>query len=174
MRQKWRAIGLGVSVALALSLETWAGEVHVYTDREIRPALLELLNQAERSIDVEMYTLTDTEVLTALERAETRGVAVRVIMDPNQPSNRSPVDRLKQQGVEVKWFPVTKPALMHRKLAIVDGTRLFAGSVNWTHNGLAKNEELMVIVEDPAIAKQLDKVFAGDWYHSWLGHYAEY
>ena len=139
-----------------------------------RPALLEFLHGAEKSIDVEMYVLTNAEVIDAIERAEDRGVQVRLILDPNQSSNQAHVDRLKQHGVEVKWFPVTKPAQMHRKLAIVDGVKCFAGSVNWTHNGLAKNEELMLLVEDPHVAKKLDEVFAGDWYHSWLGHYPEY
>jgi len=63
---------------------------------------------------------------------------------------------------------------MHRKLAIVDGKRLFAGSVNWSYNGLARNEELMLLVEDPEIARKLDEIFAGDWYQSWLGHQPEY
>ena len=120
------------------------------------------------------YTLTDAEVLDALERAEAHGVQVRMILDPNQAGNRKYVERLKHHGVEVKWFPVTKSALMHRKLAIVDGERVFAGSVNWTRNGLAKNEELMLVVKDAELAKQLDGIFVGDWYHSWLAHYTEY
>jgi len=152
----------------------WSGEVHVYTDREIRTALLELLNRAEQTIDVEMYVLTDDEVVLALERAEARGVQVRVILDPNQSSNQKHVERLKVHGVEVKWFPINKPAQMHRKLAIVDGQKLFAGSVNWSYNGLARNEELMLLVEDAEIARKLDEIFAGDWYQSWLGHQREY
>jgi phosphatidylserine/phosphatidylglycerophosphate/cardiolipin synthase-like enzyme len=57
---------------------------------------------------------------------------------------------------------------MHRKLAIVDGKRLFAGSVNWSYNGLARNEELMLLVGDPDAAQQLAQIFAEDWYQSWL------
>ena len=173
MRVLLRAAMLVVS-SLLFVCPAWAGEVHVYTDREIRTALLELLNRAERTIDVEMYVLTDDEVTAALERAEQRGVQVRVILDPNQSGNQKHVERLKVHGVEVKWFPVNKPAQMHRKLAIVDGKRLFAGSVNWSYNGLARNEELMLLVEDPEIAKKLDEIFAGDWYQSWLGHQPEY
>ena len=173
MRVLLRAAMLMVS-SLLFVCPAWAGEVHVYTDREIRMALLELLNRAERTIDVEMYVLTDDEVTAALERAEQRGVQVRVILDPNQSGNQKHVERLKVHGVEVKWFPVNKPAQMHRKLAIVDGKRLFAGSVNWSYNGLARNEELMLLVEDPEIAKKLDEIFAGDWYQSWLGHQPEY
>ena len=173
MRCVAKAAMLAVS-SLLFVCSAWAGEVHVYTDREIREALLELLNGAQRSIDVEMYVLTDDEVVTALERAEGRGAEVRVILDPNQAGNQKHVERLKGHGIEVKWFPITKPAQMHRKLAIVDGERFFAGSVNWSYNGLARNEELMLIVMDPPIAKKLDEIFAEDWYASWLGHYEDY
>ena len=173
MRGVTKAAMLAVS-SLLFVCPAWAWEVHLYTDREIRPALLELLNQAEQTIDVEMYVLTDDEVVLALERAEQRGVQVRVILDPNQSGNQKHVERLKVHGIEVKWFPVNKPAQMHRKLAIVDGKRLFAGSVNWSYNGLARNEELMLLVEDPEIARKLDEIFAADWYQSWLGRYPEY
>ena len=175
MRQKTRVLAAVCVAALVLAAPgAWSGEVHVYTDREIRTALLELLNQAEQTIDVEMYVLTDDEVVLALERAEQRGVQVRVILDPNQSGNQKHLERLKVHGVEVKWFPVNKPAQMHRKLAIVDGKQLFAGSVNWSYNGLARNEELMLLVEDSEIARKLDEIFAGDWYQSWLGHQREY
>ncbi len=174
MRWKRDVLAVVCATAFLLAPAAWGGEVHVYTDREIRTALLEFLHGAEKSIDVEMYVLTDAEVIDALERAEQRGVQVRMILDPNQQGNQKHVERLKQHGVEVKWFPINKPAQMHRKLAIVDGKRLFAGSVNWTHNGLARNEELMLLVEDPEIARKLGETFAEDWYHSWLGHQREY
>ena len=152
----------------------WAGDVHVYVDREIRPALLQQLNRAERTIDIEMFTLTDDAVITMLERVEVRGVQVRVILDPNQKSNQRNVDRLKSAGAEMKWFPVAQPALMHRKLAIVDGQTVVAGSVNWTANGFTRNEELMLVIEDPAIAQHLMQMFSDDWYRSWLGRYPSY
>ncbi|MBI2495925.1 MAG: DUF1669 domain-containing protein, partial [Candidatus Omnitrophica bacterium] len=113
MRLKWMMLAVaGATAFLFIGPTTWAGEVHVYTDREIRTALLELLNQAEQTIDVEMYVLTDDEVVVALERAEARGVQVRVILDPNQSGNQKHVERLKVHGIEVKWFPVNKPAQM--------------------------------------------------------------
>ena len=175
MRRKRGVLAVVCATAcLLVAPEAWSGEVHVYTNREIQTALLELLNRAEQTIDVEMYVLTDDEVVLALERAEARSVQVRVILDPNQSGNQQHVERLKAHGVEVKWFPTHRPAEMHRKLAIVDGRRIVAGSVNWSHNGLARNQELMLLVEDPEVAKKLDEVFAEDWHHSWLGHYAEY
>ena len=78
MRRERGVLAVACATAfLFVGSVTWAEEVRVFTDREIRPALLEFLNQAERSIDVEMYT-PDVEVIAALERAEARGVEVRV------------------------------------------------------------------------------------------------
>ena len=175
MRQKWGGLAVVCARAFLLAAPAaWSGEVHVYMDREIRPALLEQLNRAERTIDIQMFTLTDDEVIATLERAEGRGVQVRVIMDPNQSGNQQHVEELKRSGAEIKWFPVRRPALMHRKLAIVDGHTIVAGSVNWTANGFTRNEELMLVIEDAAAATRLTQVFAEDWYRSWLGRYATY
>lgn len=50
---------VGVSLWFLLASSAIAGEVHVYTDREIRTALLELLNGAQQSIDDESYCSFD-------------------------------------------------------------------------------------------------------------------
>ena len=103
MRSRWHRSVVALCTALWMTAwPVWAGEVHVYTDRQIRPALLEFLHGAEWSLDVEMYVLTDPEIIDAIERAEARGVQVRVILDPNQSGNQKHVDRLKQRGVDVK------------------------------------------------------------------------
>ena len=173
MKDGWHLL-LGIGLALIGSCSAFAGEVQVYTDRAIRPALVECLNNAQKSLDIEMYTLTDAEVIAALERAEERGVEVRVILDPNQKGNYRHVEHLTGQGAEVKWFPVERPALMHRKLAIVDGKQILAGSVNWTANGLMKNEEVFFVIDDAAVARQLAETFDTDWYHSWTGRESTY
>ena len=66
MAHRNRFVVWAVAVALWSSTAASAAEVQVYTDREIRPVLLEALNRAERTIDVEMYVLSDAEVVEAL------------------------------------------------------------------------------------------------------------
>ena len=51
MRQKRGVLAVVCATAFLLAgALAWAGEVHVYTDREIRPALLELLNGAQEAM----------------------------------------------------------------------------------------------------------------------------
>ncbi|MFH1504168.1 MAG: phospholipase D family protein [Candidatus Omnitrophota bacterium] len=151
-----------------------AGEVKVYVDKEIKPVVLRLISEAEKQIDIEMYILTDRNVIEALEKAEGRGVEVRLILDPNQRYNLEHTDDLKREGVEIKWYPVSKPALMHRKAAIFDEEKVILGSCNWSRNGFTNSKEINVLINDAQAVKEIIEIFSGDWYHSYLGHYEKY
>src|SRR4029077_19476183 len=57
---------------------------------EIRPLALEAIEGSRTSLDLELFVLTDTGIVHAVERARARGVAVRVVLDPTQrPSDAS-------------------------------------------------------------------------------------
>ena len=162
------------ATVVILASPVYAQEIQVYIDREVKPAILTLISEAEKEIDIEIYILTDQDVIKALQRAETRGVEVRIILDPNQPSNLKNVDQLKNRGVEVKWYPVTKPAQMHRKFAMFDKKKIFLGSTNWTHNGFTKNCEINLLIDDLQAIAKIEEIFSRDWYYSYLGHYNKY
>jgi phosphatidylserine/phosphatidylglycerophosphate/cardiolipin synthase-like enzyme len=162
-----------VTVAVFIS-SALAEEVKVYFDEEIKPVILKLIYGAEERIDIQMYILTDLDIIRALERAESRGVEVRIILDPNQRYNLKYVDRLKREGVEIKWYPVNKPALMHRKMAIFDKEKVLLGSANWSRNGLTNNKEINVLIDDLKLTDKVVEIFSNDWYYSFLGHYDKY
>jgi phosphatidylserine/phosphatidylglycerophosphate/cardiolipin synthase-like enzyme len=163
-----------LAIVVILVSPAYAQEIQVYIDREVKPAILNLISESEKEIDIEVYILTDQDVIKALQRAETRGVEVRIILDPNQPSNLKNVDQLKNRGVEVKWYPATKPAQMHRKCAMFDKKKVFLGSTNWTHNGFTKNCEINLLIDDPQTIAKIEEIFSRDWYYSYLGHYDKY
>jgi phosphatidylserine/phosphatidylglycerophosphate/cardiolipin synthase-like enzyme len=150
------------------------GEVKVYVDEEIKPAILKLIYEADEQIDIQIYILTDQDVIRALERAEDRGVEVKIILDPNQRYNLKHVDQLKREGIEIKWYPVNKPALMHRKMAIFDKEKVLLGSANWSRNGLTNNKEINVFIDDTKVADELVEIFSDDWYYSFRSHYDKY
>lgn len=162
------------AIVVVFTSSTYAQEIQVYVDREVKPAILELISESEKEINIEVYILTDQDVIKALQEAESREVEVRIILDPNQTSNLKNVDQLKNRGVEIKWYPVTKPAQMHRKFAMFDKKKILLGSTNWTHNGLTRNCEINLLVDDPRAVAKIEEIFTQDWYYSYLGHYDKY
>lgn len=132
---------------------------------EIRSMLESALARSTQVALVEIYTLTDPQVIRALVAAHRRGVDVRVVMDPNQPYNLHSFDMLAAGGVPTRWFPVPKGALLHAKIGLFDG-ELVLGSANWTRSGLGVNHELDVETRDPSAVADYAARFSTDWARS--------
>jgi phosphatidylserine/phosphatidylglycerophosphate/cardiolipin synthase-like enzyme len=132
---------------------------------EIRTMLESALNHAVRLVLAEVYTLTDPEVIAELAAAHRRGATVRVLLDPNQSYNLRGYAVLSAAGVEVRWYPIPKGALLHAKIGLFDG-ELVLGSANWTLSGLGVNHELDIETGDRgAVTAYADRFFA-DWSRS--------
>jgi cardiolipin synthase len=143
-----------------------AGEVaQTAPGEEIRTMLEGALGRATRRALAEVYTLTDPEVIAELIQAHRRGAVVRVLLDPNQAYNLHGFDVLKAGGVEVRWYPIPRGALLHAKIGLFDG-ELVLGSANWTLSGLGVNHELDIETGDPRAVAAYEARFAADWVKS--------
>ncbi|MBO0687443.1 MAG: phospholipase D family protein, partial [Candidatus Dormibacteraeota bacterium] len=130
---------------------------------EVRSALLTAIEQARSSIEGEIYTLTDPDVLAGFSDAHRRGVRVRILIDPSQPANGQAERLLGVAGVEVHRYPAPAGTLLHAKAALFDGHELLVGSANWTRSGLSVNHELDLITEDRGAAAAFASRFEHDW-----------
>jgi phosphatidylserine/phosphatidylglycerophosphate/cardiolipin synthase-like enzyme len=135
---------------------------------EIRSRLLQLIGSARREADVEVFVLSDPDVIAALGQARRRGVDVRILLDPNQDSNAPTCRLLRQAGVPLAWYPVRPGQKLHAKIGLFDGV-LLLGSANWSVSGLSHNHELDVETSDPRQTAAFRAWFDADWAlaHPW-------
>jgi phosphatidylserine/phosphatidylglycerophosphate/cardiolipin synthase-like enzyme len=130
---------------------------------EILPMVLGVIAAARQRVDVAMYTLTDADVVAAMEAAQARGVAVRVLLDPSERPSDPSAASLLAHGVAVRLYRSTGEKL-HAKAAIVDGSTVVLGSANWTVSGFQHNHEVDVeILDSPAVASLLTRMVDADW-----------
>ncbi len=90
-----------------------------------RAPLLDEIQAARHSIDLEVYILTDDAILESLEEAQRRGVEVRVILEEppfgGGGGQEEVFARLESAGIAVRWGnPVFR--FTHIKLLVVDDT----------------------------------------------------
>ena len=122
---------------------------------EIRPLALDVINRAQASLDLELFVLTDTGIVRALEAAHGRGVALHILLDPSQPSSDPSIQALRGAGVDVRLYR-SRGELLHAKAVVADATRVLFGSANWSGGGFARNHELDIeIVGSPAVAEAM-------------------
>jgi len=152
-----------IILTLILCLSSFAKtEVYFSLSENPQKAIIKNINQAETYINIAMYTFTDQEIALSLANAQKRGVKVRVYLDRSQIESTYSVSRLLvQKGIKVRIS--TNNYIMHHKFAIIDNRLLLTGSYNWTFAANNKNEENLMVIDDPEIIEIFQHQFVNLW-----------
>lgn len=141
----------------------------------------ELIDEAQESIDIAMYSYSNGTVRTAIENAAARGVEIRFLFETASDDRRlegeelqdSRSGQLEAHGIDVRW--VNK--IMHHKFMIIDGPRselsraatatIASGSANWSNSaGTRYDENTLFLRGHEEVALRLQKEFNHLWEHS--------
>ena len=146
-------------------------QLFVEPDDGVRP-VTDAIRAARHSIWVEVYILTDTPVISALEDAANHGLDVRVMLEPHPygfsaVSVQETMDKLKAAGVKVN---TTNPAfqLTHAKFMLIDGSTLWLMTANLSKSALggssgATNREYLLEDSESQDVQEAQNIFTDDW-----------
>lgn len=129
--------------------------------------LIELINDAERSIHIAAFEFDLTPVAEALIAAHQRGVQVQWVTDDefglvaDEDAGHGQFAMLRQAGIEVR--DDGRSALMHNKFIIFDGRTVWTGSTNLTRNGSFRNNNNVLVIRSPRLAGMYEREFAEMW-----------
>jgi len=109
-----------------------------------------------------MYIFTDKEIALPLIKARERGVKVRLYLDKDQVDYKYSQSRfLVQKGIKTRVS--SNEYIMHNKFAIIDNRLLLTGSYNWTFSANNRNDENLLIIDDPEIIEIFQNQFINLW-----------
>ncbi|MFO7604938.1 MAG: phospholipase D-like domain-containing protein [Desulfurivibrionaceae bacterium] len=154
-------------------LKSAPGDILILADSEYFPVLLKKIRAARNSIDLTMFVFKTTNssnnrprlVVEELRAAASRGVKVRVFLEKSgydkglNETNLHTAEILRGKGIEV--FFDSPGITTHGKLVVMDHRFSFVGSHNLTHAALTYNNELSLLIDDPALAKSLTAYMEG-------------
>ncbi|AYG05532.1 hypothetical protein D7I44_17795 (plasmid) [Gryllotalpicola protaetiae] len=128
----------------------------------------QLITGAQRSIDMTMYELQDTQTVDELTAAAQRGVKVRVILDAaynGKQANADAYAQLQRGGVAVKWGPAD--TIVHQKTITADAGQAGAvsaiGTGNLQQQYYARTLDAWVLDRDQAQVSAIEATFTSDW-----------
>jgi phosphatidylserine/phosphatidylglycerophosphate/cardiolipin synthase-like enzyme len=130
---------------------------------DARARLKALIDSAKTSLDVEVQSLSDDALTDAIVLAHQAKVAVRVVISASNedtPAEKDSIAKLKAAGVP--FVGVVTPYI-HAKAIVVDGTKVFVGSQNFTPTALFKNREIGVVTDAAGEATKVRDVIAKDF-----------
>jgi len=124
-------------------------------------AIIERLNQTKKSICFATFAFTNRKIANAIVKKFNQGIKVRGVMERE---NHSPYCRywlFKDIKADIKWD--NNFYLLHHKFFIIDNEILITGSYNPTRAAEEKNEENILILENPEICSIYQEEFNRLW-----------
>lgn len=136
-------------------------------------AVEDLIDHADKTIDVAMYTFTSRYLAQRLADAHKRGVKIRIVLDrrSNDPKENkyTKYPYLKKDGIDIRFAAAhtykrwKRSGIMHNKFAIFDGSILETGSLNWTASAFMVNDENVLIIKRQDMANVYEEKFEALW-----------
>ena len=130
-------------------------------------AIVEQLNAAKQTIDMQAYSFTSTDIAAALAQAHDRGVKVRAVLDRKENETGQYTGATYLFNHQVPTWTDGKHPIAHNKIMIIDGATIITGSFNFTQQAENSNaENMLLITGKPALAKAYESNFEEHMGHS--------
>jgi len=150
------------------------------------------LSQAQRSIDLALFVFSDQAIANQIQTQASSGAQVRTLIDSGfiyrdysealdilgvaMPGNRCKIEANNQpwrSPITAVGFPQLPPGdKLHHKFAILDSTTIIIGSHNWSQAANNKNDEALLIIENPTVTAHFQREFERLYHQSQQGHTA--
>ena len=137
--------------------------------------LLELINSADKTIDIAVYGMRNQSILLeALERARRRGVLIRGIVDVDNDGEYYYISTPEWSSILGPFktdttvnecdIPNHWNEIMHNKFMIVDGSAVWTGSTNISDTGTGGyNANIAAIFKSESVASTYSQEFEQMW-----------
>jgi len=153
-------------------------------DNTIKKRMLDAIAEANSSIDIMIWQLTDRDIANALIVKARQGLRIRIITDDyNAYKGASVIDQLvkaaatfpnleivddalRNAEVQARALTVDLPmttdfnSFFHHHALIIDGTLLIAGTNNWSYLASYKNDESAIVTTVIPLVRSYEEAFA--------------
>ena len=114
--------------------------------KEVKSEIIDLIENAKKSIDVVVYSFDDKKLVKALKKAAKDDIEVTVIYGKSKLKFHKKINQ------------ITTKRKQHIKLAIIDKSIAIYGSANWKKEAFGENYEIINITDDKSRVQRFNEI----------------
>ena len=136
-----------------LTIDNTRIDTYFSPDDGVLSALVPVLDSAQDSIYFLTYSFTANQLGEIVRQKAEAGLTVAGVMDEEQVKSNegTEFDPFRQANLDVRLDGIE--GLMHHKVFIVDEKIVILGSYNFSQSAELRNDENLIIIHDPVIAR---------------------
>jgi phosphatidylserine/phosphatidylglycerophosphate/cardiolipin synthase-like enzyme len=148
-------------------LEIKKDQIEIIVAPENSSRILDLLYKANRSIYMEVYVLTNNEVVSLLYNLSKRGVEVLIVLSGRvvggiPASENNSIKILTGAGAKVRFNYDFR--FVHSKVFVIDNESVILGSINPSYYDFNVDKGLDIAIHNSTIAKIFASIIIADFY----------
>lgn len=125
-------------------------------------AIVSSIRNAKHSVKICVFTISENVISDAVVKAHKKGISVKIITDNDKLNDMgSDIRMLSKAGIRIRIDQSSSH--MHHKFCVVDKEVLLTGSYNWTKSAADRNQENILVTEDPKMVKSYLSEFEKLW-----------
>lgn len=125
-------------------------------------AIVSCIRNARHSVKICVFTISENVISEEIIAAKKRGVSVTIITDNDKINDKgSDIRWLATEGIRIKIDEASSH--MHHKFCLIDKKTLLTGSYNWTKSAADRNQENLLVTQDPKMVKAYLSEFEKLW-----------
>lgn len=143
----------------SLTVEGTPLDVYFSPDDGAAAHLVERIQEAQHSIHFLAYSFTSDDIADAILERLHAGVTVSGVFESSQVDSNlgDEYQRLHDAGIDVRLDG--NAYNMHHKVMIIDERVVVTGSYNFSASAENKNDENILVIDNPALARQYEEEF---------------
>ncbi|MDN3504884.1 MAG: phospholipase D-like domain-containing protein [Rhabdochlamydiaceae bacterium] len=116
--------------------------------------LIEAISKAQKSIDIAIFSLTDSQIIDLLNTKAKSGISISIYYDHKHSSNLE-----KKLSPLISLTKKRKCRLMHHKIIVIDDELSLLGSTNLTSSSIHYHSNILAAIYHPPLAIWLKENF---------------
>lgn len=120
------------------------------TNHDLRQTMSGAIGQAKESIMFIIYSLTDPQIISSLNKKCDEGVDIHIVCDA-----KASQDIASKLNPKIKTIRRFGPGLMHQKILVIDKKQTWIGSANMTTESLRLHGNLVTAIDSVQLANSI-------------------